>query len=308
MSITEINEIAEREFGEKPDSIEAIEGGLMNKTCRVIYGEESYIIQINSNTKPRELENCLKCFQFLQNSKVPVPETITKEVRDYNSKMYIVVEDLKTDSINETLNKENTVISGKYLAHIHDSRSFEKAGWWEWKDGEPTVIGFPRDSLKSRIKENLEDKLEFFQNEDIEWLAKVTQRFLDYYLDLIPADFEPVFVHHDYNPGNILTTDGEIEGIVDFDYAHASHGQRDLVKAANNFWIRGRIDRKHLYNGYKQIRSLGDDFEQNEPVYRLETFIDILKAMIELNNTSEEEAKEYQETVKEMEQKVDKLI
>jgi fructosamine-3-kinase len=302
-----IKSICKKEFGEEPDSIETIAGGLMNTTCRVRYPEESYIVQVNSNTEPHEMENCLKCFQFLQNSKVPVPETITEEVGEYDSGLYTIVEDLKADSINENLNKENSVTSGKYLAYIHDSKSFEKAGWWEWKDGEPTVIGFPGDSLKSRIKKNLEDKLEFFQDEDIDWLIDVTQRFLDSYLDFVPTDFEPVFVHHDYNPGNILATDGEIKGIVDFDYAHASHGQRDLVKAANNFWIRGRVDRKHVYNGYKQVRNLGDDFEQNEPVYRLETFIDILKAMIELDNMSKEEAKKYQETVEEMEKQVKKL-
>jgi fructosamine-3-kinase len=302
-----VKSICKKEFGEEPHSVETIVGGLMNTTCRVIYAKESYIVQVNSNTEPHEMENCLKCFQFLQNSKVPVPETITEEVGEYDSNRYTIVEDLKADTINENLNKENTITSGKYLAHLHNSKSFEKAGWWEWKDGEPTVIGFPGESLKSRIKENLENKLEFFKDEDIDWLTDATQRFLDSYLDLIPTDFEPVFVHHDYNPGNILAKEGEIKGIVDFDYAHASHGQRDLVKAANNFWIRSRVDRKHLYNGYQQIRNLGDDFKQNEPVYRLETFIDILKAMIELDNMSKEEARKYQETVKEMEDRVKSL-
>lgn len=299
-----VKNICRKEFDEEPDSVETIVGGLMNTTCRVRYGEESYIVQVNSNTEPHEMENCLKCFQFLQNSKVPVPETITEEVGEYDSNLYTIVEDLKADSINENLNKENTVTSGKYLAYIHNSKSFEKAGWWEWKDGEPTVIGFPGDSLKSRIEENLENNLEFFQDEDIDWLADSTQRFLDSYLDLVPTSFEPVFVHHDYNPGNILAKEGEIEGIVDFDYAHSSHAQRDLVKAANNFWIRSRVDQKHLYNGYKQVRTLEKDFEQNETVYRLETFIDILKAMIELDNMSKEEAEEYQGTVKEMEERI----
>lgn len=302
MDEEQVKKIAEKEFGKQPDFVEEIVGGLMNKTLRLKYGEESYILQINEKTEAHEMENNLNCFKFFKDSKVPVPDTVTDGVREYDSSHYIIVEDLKADALNEDIKPENTRASGRYLAYIHDSKSFEKAGWWEWENEEPNVIGFPDNSLKGRIKSNLEDNLEFFKDEGIEWLIEISERFLDDYIELVPTDFEPVFVHHDYNPGNILVEDGKIVGILDFDYAHSSHGQRDLVKAANNFWMRGGVKREDIYKGYREVRELDESFEENEPIYKLETLIDVLKAMIELENMSVAEAQKYEPHIKEIEE------
>jgi aminoglycoside phosphotransferase (APT) family kinase protein len=308
MKLSEVNEVAEREFGEEPDSVEEIVGGVMNKTLRLKYGEESYILQINESTEAHEMENNLNCFQYFQDSEVPVPQIVTEEVREYDSSLYIIVEDLKAETLNEDITPEKTRDSGKYLAYIHSSQSFDKAGWWEWEDGEPEVIGFPDDSLKGRIEDNLEDNLEYFREEGIDWLVEVSERFLDDYLGLIPTNFEAVFVHHDYNPGNILVEDGEIVGILDFDYAHSSHGQRDLVKAANNFWIRGKVDRENIYEGYREVGELDESFNQNEPLYRLETLIDILKGFIEHDQITVEEAQEYESHISEIEEELEESI
>jgi aminoglycoside phosphotransferase (APT) family kinase protein len=304
MKLSEVNEVAEREFGEQPDAVDEIVGGVMNKTLRLKYGEGSYILQVNGSTEAHEMENNLNCFQYFQDSKVPVPQTVTEEVREYDSSHYIIVEDFKTETLNEDITPEKTRDAGRYLAYIHNSQSFDKAGWWEWEDRKPKVIGFPDDSLKGRIEDNLEDNLEYFREEDIDWLVDVSERFLDEYIELIPTDFEAVFVHHDYNPGNILVEDGAIVGVLDFDYAHSSHGQRDLVKAANNFWIRGNVDREHIYEGYREVRKLDESFNQNEPLYRLETLIDILKGFIEHDQITVEEAQEYESYISEIEEKL----
>lgn len=304
MKITEVKEIARREFGEVPDSVDEIVGGVMNKTFKLVYSNKNYILQVNEKTEAHEMENCLNCFKYFQDTEVPVPDTITDRVKEYDSGLYIIVEDLKAETLNEDITPENTRISGRYLAYIHGSQSFDKAGWWEWKEGEPQVRGFPDDSLKCRIEDNLEGNLDYFREEGIEWLAEATERFLEDYIEKVPDDFEPVFVHHDYNPGNILVEDGEITGILDFDYAHSSHGQRDLVKAANNFWIRGKVDRKHIYEGYSEVRELDDSFDQNEPLYRLETLIDILKGYIEHNQITVEDAREYKSNINDIEEEL----
>lgn len=304
MEEEQIIEIAESEFGEKPDSLEEIVGGVMNQTFRLNYGDKSYILQVNEKTEAHEMKNCLNCFQFFKDGKVPVPDTITDTVKEHESSHYIIVEDLKSDSLNEDINPENSRTAGRYLAYIHDSKSFEEAGWWTWEESETQVVGFPNNSLKSRIEDNLESNLEYFKEENIEWLIEISERFLNEYLDLVPTDFKPVFVHHDYNPGNILAKDGEIKGILDFDYAHSSHGQRDLVKAANNFWIRGEVNRKHIYEAYREVRELDETFWKNEPLYRLETLIDILKSFIEHDQITVEKAKDYKSDLKDVEKEI----
>ncbi len=285
-------EISERHFGENLCSMEEIVGGVMNKTFRLRYRESSYILQIDGSAEVHEMENNLNCFQYLRDSRVPVPRTVTDQIREADSRYYVIVEDLEAESLNEDITAEKTRSAGRYLAHIHNSKSFDKAGWWEWKNSEPEVIGFPGGSLRGRIEDNLEDNLGYFTEEGIDWLAEVSERFLDDYLGLVPTDLKPVFVHHDYNPGNILV-DGEIVGVLDFDYAHSSHGQRDLFKSANNFWIRGDVAREQIYKGYREVREPEESFEENEPLYRLETLIDILRSYIQHDQITAEEAQKY---------------
>lgn len=284
--------ISETHFGETPCSVQEIVGGVMNRTFRLRYSEGSYVLQVDGSAEAHQMENNLNCFQYLQDSRVPVPRTVTNRIKEVDSGHYIIVEDLEAESLNEDITAEKTRSAGRYLAHIHDSKSFDKAGWWEWKNSEPEVIGFPGGSLRGRIEDNLEDNLDYFTEEGIDWLAEVSERLLDDYLNLVPTNFDPVFVHHDYNPGNILL-DGEIVGVLDFDYAHSSHGQRDLVKSANNFWIKGDVTREQIYRGYQEVGETGESFKENEPLYRLETLIDILRGYIEHNQITAEEAQKY---------------
>jgi aminoglycoside phosphotransferase (APT) family kinase protein len=300
--------VAEKELGEEPESTEEIVGGAMNKTLRIEYNENSYILQINDSAEAHEMKNNIKSFQYFQSSKVPVPQTVTKEVKKYGSSHYIIVEDLNTNTLNSNITSKKTRNAGKYLAHVHNSQTFNKAGWWEWEDQKPKVVGFPEGPLKHRIENNLEDNLAYFREQDIDWLAEASDRFLDHYIDLIPTDFTPVFVHHDYNPGNVLTENRRVTGILDFDYAHSSHGQRDLVKAANNFWIRGEVDRKHMYEGYAKVREINESFTKNEPLYRLETLIDILKNFVEHDQISAEETKEHRQSFEEIESTLEQRI
>ena len=40
---------------------------------------------------------------------------------------------------------------------------------------------------------------------------------------------------------------------------------------ASNRKIREKVDRKHIYEGYKEVRELEESFRENELVYSLET-------------------------------------
>ena len=155
--------------------------------------------------------------------------------------------------------------------------------------------------MQNRLEEYLKEKLEFFKSEDVDWLARVTDRFLNEYLENAPDDFDPVFVHHDYNPGNILVEDGEIVGVLDFDYSHSSHAQRDLVKAMNKFWVKTSASKDDFLEGYREVRDVGAGFEQNRGFYELETLIDELKARLEFSIDTKDELREYKGEVERLE-------
>lgn len=275
----------------------------MSETYLIELEDQGYILQMADNTEAHELENCLRSFIFLKDSQVPVPEVFTQEVRKLNSRSYTIVEKLLGKTRESEVSSEESELAGACLAHIHEAKKFDEPGWIEWEDGEPVVVGFPGNSLRSRVEEVMEKRLGFFQKQEIDWLAEVTERFLDIHIEKVPGDFEPVFVHHDHNPGNILFHKGEITGVLDFDYAHSSHAQRDLAKAANKFWFRGG-DREALYKGYSSVREIGGYFDQNRPVYLLESLIDELGVMIDLDHMKTEEAKHYRKEIERIENQI----
>ena len=286
----EAREIAEYELGEI-ESVEEVHGGLMSHTFRVQTSGKDYILQINSETDPHELENCLRSFSFLSGG-IPVPEPVTDGVETHGDLHYTIVTELSGDTLQP--DEELTRESGRLLAQIHESRVFEEPGWIDWEDGEPEVVGFPDDSLRRRIQEVLKDWRQFFVSLDAGWLVDATDTALEN-LDTVPEDFTPVLVHHDFNPGNILVEDGEITGILDFDYTHSSHSVRDIAKASNKFWIRGG-DRETFYSGYSEIRE-PERFEETIDFYLLETFLDELGGMMDLDHLSLDEAEEYRDEV-----------
>jgi len=272
MSEDLVNDICLREFTESPSTIKRIEGGLNSRTVQIEVENNSFIIQITENSEPHELENCINCFEFLKISEIPVPKVVSS-LKEIENSHYTIVEFVDGDNLGEDFTEKQTLNSGKMLAKIHNFQSFEKAGWISWENGEPEAEGFPEGSLRSRIEQLMIERLEFFEELDIEELAEVTEKFLQNHVEKVPKEFNPVFVHHDFNPGNILSEDEEITAILDFDYSHSSHAQRDLAKASNKFWLRGG-DRETLYRGYRKLREIDDSFEQHKLIYQLESLID----------------------------------
>ncbi|MFB6159501.1 MAG: hypothetical protein ABEJ95_07670 [Candidatus Nanohalobium sp.] len=55
-------------------------------------------------------------------------------------------------------------------------------------------------------------------------------------------------------------------------------------------------------------RELDQSFNQNEPLYRLETLIDILKGFIEHDQITVEEAQEYESHISEIEEELEESI
>jgi aminoglycoside phosphotransferase (APT) family kinase protein len=293
--VNELREKAEeiaREELENVKEVEEIHGGLMSHTFSVSAAGKDYILQMTSESEPHELENCIRSFEFLSGT-VPVPEPVTGEVREHGGVHYTIVEKVKGETL-ET-GQEIDEAAGEILAKIHESRSFDRPGWIAWKNSEPFVQGFPDDSLRGRIREVAEGWKEFFKEQEIEWLTDACDTVLEN-LHVVPDDFTPVLVHHDFNPGNIMVHEGDITAVLDFDYAHASHDVRDLAKAANKFHIRGG-NREDLYRGYRNVRA-PDKFDETIDFYLLETLLDEIGGMMDLDHIDREEAEEYRDEIR----------
>jgi aminoglycoside phosphotransferase (APT) family kinase protein len=106
-------------------------------------------------------------------------------------------------------------------------------------------------------------------------------------LDALAAPAVPVLCHDDFSPDNLLFEGEAVTGVLDFDLARAGHPHRDLVKAANAFWMHDPAAdwdvRGAVYRGYRAAAGLGDSFAEREPLYRVETLVEILAGMLDLD-------------------------
>jgi len=300
-------DIAEGELGEEPDSVEEIDEGLKQETYRIKYGNEKYILQLSDKLGEGDngLERNVKAYQLLKNTEIPVPGLITEELQRYkeNSKerKYYISECLPGKSLESQMTPELTIESGRILAKIHSFQSYDKAGWLLPEENSFSVVPFEQGSFKDYVLENWRESIETFEDQGWDELTEKSRDLLETHGDKPPEDIEPVFCQDDFSTQNIMVEDGEITGIIDFDMAHAGHNQRDLVKAANSFWM---IDpgedteiRENLYKGYRRGKELEKDFKQNEPIYRVETLIGLVARLIQMNHFNDFEKNFYRKHI-----------
>lgn len=302
-NIDKTAEAIEKTFGKRPEKIEKIEEGLIHETFDVEVDGENFILQFSGkdDEKHSALGQCLEMYELLRDT-VPVPETVTEKVREIYGQEYIIVEKIEGKSGEKNISPEKTREAGKALAKIHNFTEFEREGWMKFDDPKNIeVFDFRERTLKRKQLSELEEKIETFRDEGLEEIAEKLEKFMKSYGKLFPEKFEAVIVHDDFTPDNIIYQDEEISGILDFDYAYSGLDIRDLVKSANGFWMHDpgadRDIRKNFYEGYKEVRTLHENFERLEKFFRVETLTHTIAGMIDLDELNEEELDFYREKI-----------
>jgi aminoglycoside phosphotransferase (APT) family kinase protein len=298
----EIAPIVERELRASPDSIEQIEEGLLHETYEISCDGEEYVLQLSSEGDEGEadaLRRGLNCYVMLQDTEVPVPAIVTEEIRAFDRGWYSLVEKLPGKTGKLDISPRKVRNAARYLAKIHDVRSFETSGWVRFEDREPSIRPFQDGSLRRWILRTVEETSTTLGDGGIESAGSALERVFEREGAALPDEFAPVFCHNDFTPDNVLFENEEVVGILDFDRAHASHAQRDLVKAANGFWMHdpgAEWDvQTTFYEGYREVGELDGSFASNEPLYRVETLAWTVAGLLELDELSAYEKEFYTE-------------
>lgn len=308
MKEVDAKNIAEKEFGEEPSSVEEIEEGLKQETYRLTYGNKKYILQLSDQLKEGDngLERNVKAYQLLKDTDIPVPELVTEELHIYKHDSqewkYYISECLSGKSLQSQMTPELTQDSGKILAKLHNFQSYDEAGWLLPEENSFSVAPFEEGNFKEYVLNEWQDRIKTLEKEGWDEVVRKSQEFYENYGNKLPENIESVFCPNDFSTDNIMVEDGEITGIIDFDIAYAGHSQRDLVKSANGFWM---IDpgedkgiRENFYDGYWQEKEFEEDFSRNEPIYRVETLTQLVASLIEMNHFNEDEKSFYRENLK----------
>lgn len=303
--------IAEREFGAKPASISTVPEGLLHETFELECEDGTYILQVSpGGEREGELRRGLQLYQFLENSNIPVPGVVTEQVRYHDGEAYSIVEKLPGESAKDDISPERVTAAGRHLAQLHDTQTFERTGWIGFEGDRVTVRPFEEGSQKNRVIERARHYSRLLQQNGLEPAGEEVANLIDLLRETLPEAGPPVLCHNDYSPGNILYRDSEITGVLDFDRAIAGHGQRDLVKAANAFWMHDPcVDwevRERFYDGYGELRPIDESFRQLEPLYRVETLAETVGGMVELGELSEYEGDFYTERILEAVNRLDR--
>lgn len=292
--------IAKREFGEPPAEVTQVEEGLLHETYQLDCGGDEYVLQFASDAdddREDALRRGLNCYVLFQDSEVPVPAVVTEEVKEFDGRRYALVEKLSGETGERDVSPERVRNAGRHLAKIHDAKQFDGAGQIRFEDRDPSVGRFREDGLKQWILRNVEDSVSVLKEGGLETAGKAVERVFDRADEFLPEDFQPVLCHDDYSPDNVLFRDDEVVGILDFDRAYAGHDHRDVVKAANCFWMHDPCSdwdvRAEFYDGYRRVNELDRSFDRHEPLYRVETLAGIVADLLDMDELSDYEREFY---------------
>ena len=305
--------IVERELAATPSRVARIDEGVLHETYAIGCDEGEYVLQFSSDAdEEREdsLGRGLRWYVALADSEIPVPGVVTETLRSFDGREYSLVERLPGETGERDISPERVRNAGRYLAKIHEFRSFETAGWIRFDDRGASVEAFGEGGPKPWILRRVSDSARMLRDGGLgEPGSELADAFERASADL-PATFRPVLCHDDYSPDNVLFRGGAVTGVLDFDRAYAGHGQRDLAKAANCFWMHDPCAdwdvRAALYEGYRDATELDDSFERTEPIYRAETLAEIVAGMLELDELSAYERAFYAERLLEAVERVDR--
>lgn len=307
MEKDKISKATEKVLGNEPQRIERIEEGLINETLEVELNGEEYIVQFSGEVDDSSsIKNNLNFYELF-NDTVPVPEVVTEKVQEVEGHGYTIVEKILGETAEKNINPEKTRKAGETLSMIHSKASFPDEGWIQLGEADKTsenmlecleIKSFDKESLRRRKLDNMYDeKIPLLRENDFGELADEIENFLRKNEKMFPGDFTAVPVHMDFSPDNILYRNGEITGVIDFDYMYAGLDIRDLVKSANSFWMHDPgADwnvREKFYEGYRENRELEDDFRTREAYFRIETLARLVASTIELDEMTEDEIEFY---------------
>jgi Ser/Thr protein kinase RdoA (MazF antagonist) len=295
-----IASIAQQELGTSPDSVSEATDGLLHETYELRCDGREYVLQFTSGaTEDRHdsLHRGLHCYRMLQHSGVPVPEVVAEDVTQENG--YVLVTKLPGETGERDVSPGKARNAGRCLAAVHSAGDFGSAGWLQFENGDATVCGFEAGSLRRRIQRTVCDSAATLREGGLETAGNELEAFSDRIGGELPEAFRPVLCHNDYSPDNLLFRGDRVTGILDFDRACASHAHRDLVKAANAFWMHDPCAdwdvRETFYEGYGEMETtdLGSSFERHEPLYRVETLAGVVAGLLRMDELSEYERELY---------------
>ena len=177
-------------------------------------------------------------------------------------KDYIILSKIKGKGIS-LKNKKLIEKAGEYLAKLHKIK-FNQFGWIIGDKIKPSFSRWA-DFLEYDLKHKI-DKADKIIPKEL--LCKISVYF-DKNKKLLNINSKPCLLHKDYHSSHIIANKGEINGIIDFEWAIAGHNEMDLAKSCLWMFYKDKKFEKIFLNGYKKHNKISKDFAKRRRVYEL---------------------------------------
>ena len=235
-------------------------------------GHHDYMVKFVPSEEGERLKVEVSLNQLLDSETVLAnPRIITSgEIGD---KLYLIREIIPGRSMAEVLKAEDASVeqlcnqAGECLAQIHTIKFDTK--------------GILQSDLTVKPQEvwSLEEMKAFLP--PIYEAGLISRHQMQGLLSLAVDDFyhsdEFVLCHCDYTPNNILARDGEVVGVIDFEWASAAPVYDDL--ATFDFFLRYNNREEYIadfYQGYEQVKSVPQKYLDHQAFYRFYRLITML--------------------------------
>ncbi len=112
-------------------------------------------------------------------------------------------------------------------------------------------------------------------------------------------DSKPHLLHVDFGPKHIFVDDDDnITGVIDFERAESGDIATDF--ASWDFWFNTMVPTEWLYNGYKRVSSLGDNFEARLQLVKLNELLHLLRYYTDvapIGNAADDSARDIERII-----------
>ncbi len=117
--------------------------------------------------------------------------------------------------------------------------------------------------------------------------------YYDTHIDLLMTVDGPCIIHRDFRPGNIIVSDGKLQGLIDWSAACAYFAEEDFCNMEYTEWSRDITTKKSFLSGYASIRPV-PDYRAMMPLLLLSKALDIIGFTVKSGTWNGSHARIYQ--------------
>ncbi|SFR75731.1 Predicted kinase, aminoglycoside phosphotransferase (APT) family [Halogeometricum rufum] len=312
--VTELEQAAERESAERrsemtvgePEARRAARRTFPDASSIAVHGDSTagdggvtfafavrdhdatYVLKFAPEEKAAQLQRGAAAYRHLDaRTSVPVPGTVTVEPDGCDLPYpYSVVEHVGGDELSSIgqfrsfpRGRKRAVVRemGRALGTLHAQTAFERYGSVSGRSGALTVDDRVAD-WRAHYRRRYEEYADAARESPVSDLADRAVECFERMSDLVRPESGPVLLHGDFTPDNLITRDGTVRAVLDWEHAEAGCGAKELREVEENVVEIARRDevrsdlRDALLDGYAAARPVSDAFLATKAVFGVGEF------------------------------------